>query len=127
MYLDTDVLLALLKADDWLQTAAQEATFDVPKTSVITAVEIQLVMFESWSRSELAGVCASIEDEGVEVVPLTVEVFESGSELLATYPALNVFDAIHVGHARRLDERLVSTDTLYPKIGAIDHLDPREL
>lgn len=127
MYLDTDVLLALLKADDWLQTAAREATFDVPKTSIITAVEIQLVLFESWSRSELAEVCESIEDEGVEVDPLTVDIFEAGSELLTTYPELNVFDAIHVGHARTLDEPLVSTDTLYPEIEEIDHLDPREL
>ena len=127
MYLDTDVLLALLKAGDWLQTAAREATFDEPKTSIITAAEIQLVMFESWSRSELAEVCESIEDEGVEIVPLTVEGFEAGSELLTTYPALNVFDAIHVGHARTLDEPLVSTDTLYPEIAEIDHLDPREL
>lgn len=127
MYLDTDVLLALLKADDWLQTAAREATFEAPKTSVITAVEVQLVLFQSWSRSELAGVCESMVDEGVEVVPLTVEVFEAGSELLPTYPALNVFDAIHVGHARTLDEPLVSTDTLYPDIAEVDHLDPREL
>lgn len=127
MYLDTDILLALLKADDWLQTAAQEATFDAPKTSVITAVELQLVMFESWSRSELADVCESIASEGVEIVPLTTGVFEAGSELLTIYPPLNVFDAIHVGHARTLDEPLVSTDTLYPEIEEIDHLDPREL
>lgn len=127
MYLDTDVLLALLKADDWLQTAARDATFESPKTSIVTAVEIQLVMFESWSRSELAEVSGSIIDEGIEVIPLTTEVLDAGSELLPSYPALNLFDAIHVGHARTLDEPIVSTDTLYPAIEAIDHLDPREL
>jgi hypothetical protein len=47
MYLDTDVILALLKADDCLQAAAEGAAFEAPKTSLITGIEIQLVMFES--------------------------------------------------------------------------------
>lgn len=127
MYLDTDVLLALLQAEDWRQPAVQAASFDAPKTSIITAVEIQLVMFDAWSRDDLAGVCDAIEHEGVEVRPLTPETFQAGADLLSNYPALNVFDAIHVGHARTLDEPIVSTDTLYPKINPIEALDPRDL
>lgn len=85
VYLDIDRFLASLKADDWLETAARKATFVAPQTSV----EIQLVMFESWSRSEFAEVWGSIGDEGVEVVTRTAGVFAAGSELLSTYPALD--------------------------------------
>lgn len=127
MYLDTDVLLALLKTEDWLESAVDEADFEEPKTSVVTAVEIQLVMFDTWSRSRLGLVHDEIEAEEIEVLPLTPESLQAGAELLPEYPSLNVFDALHVGHARTLDEPLVSTDTLYPKISEIDHTDPREL
>lgn len=127
VYLDTDVLLALLKAEDWLQSAADAATFESPKTSVVTAIEIQLVMFETWSRSELAGVGERIETEGIELLSLTPEAIQAGSALLPTYSGLNVFDAVHLGHAITLDEPIVSTDTLYPKIDEVDNLDPREL
>lgn len=127
MYLDTDVLLALLQSDHWLQTAVETAALDAPKTSIITAVEIQLVMFETWSRTDLAAVNRSIEGEGVEVLSLTPEAFQAGADLLPSYPGLNVFDAIHVGHAITMDEPLVSTDTLYPSIDEVDHIDPRSL
>lgn len=127
MYLDTDVLLGLLKAEDWLQSAATEASFQAPKTSVVTAMEIQLVMFETWSRADLADVGERIESEGVELLSLTPDAIQAGSDLLPKYPGLNVFDAVHVGHAITLNEPIVSTDTLYPDIGEIEALDPREL
>lgn len=127
MYLDTDVLLALLKVDDWLQADVKQAEFDDPKTSVVTAVEIQLVMFDEWSRSRLAEVQTLINAEGIELLPLTADTFQAGADLLPAYSSLNVFDAVHIGHARTLDEPLVSTDTLYPSIDEIEHRDPRDL
>jgi len=127
MYLDTDVLLALLKEEDWLQADVESATFDEPKTSIVTAVEIQLVMFDPWKRTDLATIHDEITGLGIDVCPLTSDVFRAGAELLPAYPELNVFDAIHVGHAQTLDELLVSTDTLYPKIEDIENVDPRDM
>lgn len=127
MYLDTDVLLALLKDDDWLQTDVESATFDDPKTSIVTAIEIQLVQFDSWSRTDVATVYTEIERLNIDLIPLTGETFQAGAPLIEKYPALNVFDSIHVGHARVLDEPLISTDTLYPKIEEITNVDPRDL
>lgn len=127
MYLDTDILLALLKTEDWLQSAVDEADFEKPKTSVVTAVEIQLVMFDTWTRSRLGLIYDEIKAEGIEVLPLTPESLQAGAELLPEYSSLNVFDALHVGHARTLDEPLVSTDTLYPRIEEVEHADPQEL
>ncbi|MFB6361037.1 MAG: hypothetical protein ABEH59_06905, partial [Halobacteriales archaeon] len=61
------------------------------------------------------------------LLPLTAEEMTAGSELLPFYPDLNVSDSAHVGHARTLDEPIVSTDTLYPSIEEIDHIDLRTL
>lgn len=127
MYLDTDVLLALLKDDDWLQTDVESATFDNPKTSTVTAIEIQLVQIDSWARSNVATVYTEIEELNIDVIPLTGEAFQAGATLLEKYPTLNIFDSIHVGHARVLEEPLISTDTLYPKIEEITNIDPRDL
>jgi hypothetical protein len=38
-----------------------------------------------------------------------------------------VFDGVHLGSVAVPDEPIVSTDTLYPKIPEIEHIDPRDL
>jgi hypothetical protein len=45
----------------------------------------------------------------------------------AQYEALNVFDGVHLGSAAVLGESIVSTDTLFPEIPEIEHIDPRDL
>jgi hypothetical protein len=127
MYVDTDVVLALLKQDDWLTPTVESADLESPKRSVVTAMEVRLVTFETWSRDRLATVCEEIAAEGVERLALTPETFDAGAQLLPAYESLNVFDAVHLGNARALDEPIVSTDTLYPRIEQVEHLDPRDL
>lgn len=127
MCVDTDVVLAGLKVDDWLSDAVDAASIADPKTSVVTAEEVQLVMFEAWSRDQLATVARDIEAEGIELLTLTAEVHVAGGSLLATYEALNVFDAAHLGHTLVLEEPIVSTDILYPDVGEVEGHDPREL
>lgn len=99
MYLDTDGLLALLQPDARLQDAVESATFASPKTSVVTTLELLLVMFDTWSRSDLAAVVDDIRDEGVEVLALTPHALQVGADRLRTYPGLTVFDAVPVGQA----------------------------
>ena len=82
MYLDTDVILGELKVDDWLAPTLKDVEFSQPKTSVVTVIEIQLVMFDIWSRSRLAGVATSIENLGIAVLTLTKEVLQSSADNL---------------------------------------------
>lgn len=63
----------------------------------------------------------------VELIPLTPDVLDSAAQLRSQYEALNVFDGVHLGTASVLGEPVVSTDTLFPEIPEIDHLDPRDL
>lgn len=48
-------------------------------------------------------------------------------ELQRAYDRLNQFDAIHLGVATVREETIVSTDTLYPSIDEVSHVDPREV
>ena len=127
MYLDTDIILGQLKVDDWLAPTLDNIDFRHPKTSVVTVIEIQLVMFDSWSRSRLAAVSTDIVNLGIAVLPLTKEVLQSSADNLQAYPRLNVFDSLHIGHAEVLAEPIISTDSLYPDIESVTHHDPRSI
>ncbi|WP_049927327.1 type II toxin-antitoxin system VapC family toxin [Halopiger goleimassiliensis] len=127
MYVDTDVVLAVLKADDWLSSVVDLETIDDPKTSVATCIEVQYAMQGEWDREQRATVHELIADEGITFVPLRPEHVAAGSALQLSYDRLNLFDAIHLGVATVLEEPIVSTDTLYPTIEEIDHIDPRDL
>lgn len=127
MYLDTDVVLAELKDDDWLHSAVDLDAIPDPKTSVSTCTEVQYAMEESWDRNRLTNIHEQLTTAGVSLVPLRTDHLDAGMALQRTYERLNQFDAVHLGVARVLEEAIVSTDTLYPSIDEVPHVDPREL
>ncbi|GAB7091102.1 hypothetical protein JCM18237_13730 [Halorubrum luteum] len=127
MYLDTDVVLAVLKADDWLSSAVDLDAIDDPETSVSTCIEVQYAMEDEWDRDRLTTVNEAIVDAEIELIPLREPHIAAGGTLQRKYDRLNLFDAVHLGTAEILDETLVSTDTLYPTIDEISTVDPREL
>ena len=127
MYLDTDVVLAELKVDDWLGSVVEVGRLDTPKTSAATCIEVQYAMEDLWDRDLLTRTHDRITEAGIELVPLRSDHVASGSELRRQYDRLNLFDAIHLGTAQVLGEPIVSTDSLYPSIAAVESVDPREL
>ena len=127
MYLDTDVILAHLKADDWLSSVVDLETLNEPKTSVATCIEVQYAREGEWERERLTRVSNQLEADGIELISLEVSHVETGSELQRKYAKLNLFDAVHLGTAKVLEETIVSTDTLYPEIEEVESVDPREL
>lgn len=127
VYLDLDVILAELKEDDWLTSDVDLGAMEAPKTSVATGIELQYVMEGAWPRERVVGAHQEIVDAGIELVPLKVEALDAAAELRSQYDSLNVFDGVHLGTAQVCNEPIVSTDTLYPNISEIEHLDPRNL
>ena len=127
MYLDLDVILAELKGDDWLASDVELESIKEPKTSVATGIELQYVMEEKWGRDRVVRAHQEIASKNIELVPLTSEALDAATDLRAQYEALNVFDGVHLGSAAVLDEPIVSTDTLFPEIPEIEHIDPRDL
>lgn len=127
MYLDLDVILAELKADGWLASDVDIDSIEEPKTSVATGIELQYVMEDEWDRDCVVRAHQEIAGKNIELVPLTSDALDTAADLRAQYEALNVFDGVHLGSAVVLDEPIVSTDTLYPEIPEIEHIDPRNL
>jgi len=127
VYLDLDVVLATLKADDWLASEVDIDGIDGPKTSVATGIELQYVMDDEWERDRVVRAHREITDEGIELVPLTSDALDAAADLRAQYKAVNGFDGVHLGSAAVLDEPIVSTDTLFPEIPEADHRDPRNI
>lgn len=127
MYLDLDIILAELKADDWLASDVDIDSIGDPKTSVATGIELQYVMEDKWKRDRVVRAHQEIARQNIELVPLTSDALDAAANLRAQYEALNVFDGVHLGSAAVLDEPIVSTDTLFPEIPEIEHIDPRDL
>lgn len=127
MYLDLDVILAELKADDWLASDVDIESMAEPKTSVATGIELQYVMEDEWERARVVRAHQEIASMNIELVPLTSDALDAAADLRAQYDALNVFDGVHLGSAAVLDEPIVSTDTLFPEISEVEHIDPRKL
>lgn len=127
MYLDLDVILAELKADDWLASDVDIDSIEEPKTSVATGIELQYVMEDEWDRDRVVRAHQEIAGKDIELVPLTSKVLDAAANLRSQYEALNLFDGVHLGSAAVLDEPIISTDTLFPKIPEIEHIDPRDL
>jgi hypothetical protein len=84
-------------------------------------------MQDDWGRGRLTEVSKDIADEGIELLLLARENVEASEELRDRYDDIGIFYAIHLGVAWTNDEPIVSTDTLYPDIEEIEHIDPREL
>ena len=127
VYLDLDVILAELKTDDWLSSVVDINAIDAPKTSVATGIELQYVMEDEWDRDRVVRAHDEILTCDIELVPPSADALDAAAELRAQYDALNVFDGVHLGSAQVLDEPIVSTDTLFPEIPEIEHVDPRAL
>jgi len=84
-------------------------------------------MENDWSRERLGQVSSEIEDEGIELVPPATKDIKKAGELRKKYGALGVFDSFHLGAASARDLPIVSTDTMYPDIEEVKHIDPRDL
>jgi len=55
VYLDLDVILAELNADDWLASDVDIDATEGAKMSVATGIELQYVMEDEWDRDRVAG------------------------------------------------------------------------
>lgn len=62
MYLDTDVLLALIKSDDWLKSRINFKRISKPKTSIISALECQIVLEREEGRKFTVSVLQKLNE-----------------------------------------------------------------
>ncbi len=68
-----------------------------------------------------------ITHRNTELVLLASDAVDAAIDLREQHETVNVFDGVHLGSAAALDEPIVSTDTLFPEISEVEHVDPRQL
>jgi predicted nucleic acid-binding protein len=121
VYVETDFLVALLKDDDWLQTAALAALdeHDDLHTSILAYAEV-LVLF---SERETAGYAIDAPRaiaNLLDLVPVEPTQHEEAILAAATFIAdedLTPFDALHAGLVATTGETVLSSETDYDAVG----------
>ena len=107
MYLDLDVILAELKADDWLASDVNIESAEEPKTSVATGIELQYAIENEWERDRVVRAHREVAGANVELVPLTGDALDAAADLRARHEAVNYpallapFRLAAVGHSSR--------------------------
>lgn len=127
MYLDTDCVLALIKEKDWLKEFVLERIEDESSlmTSMISILECRLVLSREDNRSKSIDLVEMIKKFKMELIPYDVETENKARSLLSKYSFLNIFDSLHLATAILNDERILSTDHLFPEVTEVVCIDPR--
>lgn len=124
-YLDTDIILALVKPKDWLKNAKLNK-IEEPVTSVFTIIEAEIVLEREFGRKLVTSVLDKIKRK-ISILSLTENILEKSNELLNKYHNLNIFDSIHLAFCIINKFPIISTDNLFDTIEEIEKIDPRDL
>ncbi len=127
MYLDTDIILALIKDEDWLKKYVNIKKISSPKTSALNVIEARLVLLREYSRKEAINALKKINGHKIKIVEINENIINKSQELIEKYSELNMFDAVHVASVLINNEELLSTDSIFDKIKEVNKIDPRNM
>jgi|SRR3989344_3754998 len=125
MYLDTDIILALIKDKDWLKQYINLKKIKNLRTSVLTLVESELVLSREFGRSDIFKV-NKVNDFKIKILTLDKKIFDLSNKLLKQYN-INIFDSIHAAFCLNYKEKILSTDHIFDLVENLERIDPRNL
>lgn len=123
MYLDTDVLLTLLKDKDWLKQYVDPKRVQGCTTSVLNLLEARLVLLRE--EGKVGDVLKKTKAMKIKMLPVDEEQLETSELLLHTHKNLGIFDSMHAAICLIKKEKIFSTDHIYDEIG-LQRIDPRD-
>ena len=128
MYLDTDCILALVKESDWLKKPVQKRLKSEKKlsTSVLSIVECRLVLLRESIPKEAFSVEKEIKKWKIKLIPLDEKILNKGKKLMQKFDFLGTFDALHIATAIIQNEKIMSSDHVFPLIPELEIVDPRD-
>uniref|UniRef100_A0A7J3X4I1 Ribonuclease VapC n=1 Tax=Thermofilum pendens TaxID=2269 RepID=A0A7J3X4I1_THEPE len=137
MLIETDVLLAHVKEEDWLKPYA-EAILRAADAGRLTLYASCEVLHELYyvavklgvDREEMLSRVAELTHiANIVWIPATVDIFLAAMALMLEYNMSSVFDAYYAATALLADpdRAVVSTDHVYERIPGIRRVDPRRL
>lgn len=125
MYLDTDIILAIIKKEDWLKKYVSFKKIKSPKTSVLNVLEARLVLVREYSRKDAIDAFKKIKEKRIQILEIDEKIIKKSQELMEKYSSLNMFDAVHAASAIINNEVLLSTDSVFDLIQEVNKADPR--
>lgn len=125
MYLDTDVILALIKEKDWLKNYIKISKIKNRKTSVLALIEAELVLAREFGRKEIFKI-NQIKNYKIKILDLNEKIFNLSNKLLKQYN-INIFDSLHAAICLENKEKILSTDHIFDVIENLERVDPRRI
>ena len=126
MYLDTDMVLALIKKDDWLKPFVNLKKINNPVISAAVLIELELVINREYGKDKVEGLIKEVKNLKIKSEPISSDVIYKSAELMKKYN-MTTFDAIHASYCILNKEKILSSDTIFDSIKDIKRIDPREL
>jgi len=73
VYLDTDIILAIVKPTDWLKEIVERKLMQIRnlRTSVFTLVEAEIVLNREESRELAISVLERVKERNIQLLPLS--------------------------------------------------------
>ena len=127
MYLDTDIILALIKDSDWLKPHVDIKKIKNPETSVFTIIEAEIVLLREYGREHVFPVLENVKKHKIKIIPFDEVVLVKSIEMLKKYSRLNIFDSVHAAYSIVKRDKIISTDTIFDEIEEIEKIDPRDM
>ena len=133
MLIESDLLLAVIKKEDRLKSAAEIILERIDsgelKGIYASTAVLQEVIFWFYNRQLLRELEKAVNVlshlHNVEWIPITPEICLTASLLISEYNT-SPFDAYHVATAIPRDKTILSTEHIYDKIKGITRIEPTE-
>mgnify|MGYP001103857359 CR=1 FL=1 len=138
MLLESDIIIAHMKREDWLKKKATEI-FEAIQDGRLKEIQLSSEVFHElyYVFSDYAPLSLILTNEAwlatvknITFIDPTKEIYLSALDLMETYHMKSIFDAIYASTAlseKTPDHIIVSTDDVYGRIKGIQRIDPREL
>ena len=136
--IETDMLYAYVKKEDWLKPAANKLLSKIIKGEFNTVYASREVLHEIYyvskqegvSTDELIGrVAALTAIDNLTFLDTTFEIDLLALTLIRQYGFTSLFDAYYAATALNQveDHTIISTDTVFDCVPGIKRMDPREI
>jgi predicted nucleic acid-binding protein len=136
--IETDMLYAYLKKEDWLKSVANNLISKIVKGDFGTVYASREVLHEIYYVSKAEGVstdelitrgAALTALENLVFLETTFEIDLLALALMQQYGFTSIFDAYYAATALNQvkDHTIISTDTVFDCVPGIKRIDPREI
>ena len=127
MYIDLDIVYAMLKPDDRHNHFAKVITASKEKkySSIALLIELEIILKRDFGENESLNSKILLDKTipGLKILEINSDIFEKSLSIRAEY-GLGIFDSLHAASCLANDGRIASTDHAYDKITGITRVKP---